>query len=92
MSSITRAGATLAIGTFIALIVFFVLSTPMTTMFNSFDNLDAGEATDEMNDFLPDIQNAFWLGMAIFIITAAVVFIFWIFHREPDWFYRDRRY
>lgn len=90
--SVITAGATLIIATFLILLVFFVLSTPVTTILDGFDDADAGEATDEMNDYLPDIRTAFWLGISIAIVTPALIFVFWVFHREPDWYYRKRRY
>jgi len=89
--SIITAGATLIIATFLIILLFFVLSTPITTILDGFDDADAGEATDEMNEFLPNIEGAFWLGFSIAIITPAIIFILWVFHREPDWYYRRRR-
>ena len=89
-NSIIKVGATLAIATFLIIVLFFVISGPMTSMFDSFDDVDAGEASDEMNEFLPDIRGAFWMGIAIAIITPSVIFVLWIFHREPDWYYRRR--
>jgi len=88
--SITIAGAVMAISTFIIIVLFFTISSPMEHMFNAFDDVDAGEATDEINEYLPNIETAFWMGMAIAIITPAVIFIFWVFKREPDWFYERR--
>ena len=90
MKSITMAGGILVLSTFMIIVLFFVIS-PMESMFASFDDADAAEATDEMNEFLPYIKTAFWMGMAIAIITPALIFIFWIFHREPDWYYERRR-
>ena len=91
--SVITAGATLIIATFLIILVFFILSTPVTTMMDSFDDADVGDdANTRMNEFLPDIETAFWLGMSIAIVTPSIIFVFWVFHREPDWYYRRRRY
>jgi len=82
------AGALMLIATFVILLLYFVVSTPLTSMFDSFDDADAGEATDEMNDYLPHIRTAINMAFAIAIITPSLIFIFWIFHREPDWYYK----
>jgi len=87
-SSVTMAGAVMLVATFAILVLYFIISTPMESMFNSFDDIDSGEATDEMDEYLPGIKNAFYMGFAIAIITPALIFIFWIYHREPDWYYR----
>ncbi|NIQ89374.1 MAG: hypothetical protein GWN93_10035 [Deltaproteobacteria bacterium] len=89
--SIITGGATLIIATFLIIIVFFVLSNPVTSILDGFDDIDAGDATDDMNTYLPDIRTAFWLGMSIAIVTPAVIFVFWIFHREPDHYYKRRK-
>jgi len=88
-SSVTIAGAIMLIATFAILVLYFVISTPMASMFDAFDDADAAEATNEMNLYLPFIKTAFYMGFAIAIITPALIFIFWIFHREPDWYYRS---
>lgn len=91
--SIITAGATLIISTFLILLVFFILSTPVTEILTGFDDADAGTTSNtKMNEYLPDIETAFWLGMSIAIVTPAVIFVFWVFHREPDWYYRRKRY
>lgn len=88
--SIIMAGGTLLLATFIILILYFVISTPLSSMFDSIDDVDAGEATDEMNTVLPIIRTALDLAFAIAIITPSVIFVLWVFMREPDWRYRKR--
>ena len=90
--SIIKTGAILIISTFIIIVFFFIISTPVTEILSGFDNADVSEAEDEMNEYLPNIETAFWLGMSIAIITPAVIFVLWVFHREPDWYYKRRRY
>lgn len=77
---------------FMIMVLYFVISTPLESMFGSFDDADSGDATDEMNTFLPNIRNAMNMAFAIAIVTPPVVFILWIFYREPEWTYRRRRH
>jgi len=83
------AGATLLAMTFAILVFYFVISTPLATLFTTLDDADMAEATDEMSIYIPYIRNAMTLAFSIAIITPAMIFIFWIFHREPDFY--DRR-
>ena len=73
-------------------LVYFVLSSPLEHIFDGFDDADSHAADDEMDIYLPSIRTALNIGFAIAIITPAMIFIFWIFHQEPDWYYRRRRY
>lgn len=92
MSSVVRAGGIMLIGTFAILVLYFVISTPITAMFDSFDDAETPYSDDEMNEYLPNIRTALNMAFAIAIITAAVIFIFWIFHREQEPYRRDKRF
>ena len=57
--SITIVGGILALTTFIIIVLFFLISTPMESMFSSFDDANAAEATDEMNEFFQLLKQRF---------------------------------
>jgi ABC-type polysaccharide/polyol phosphate export permease len=86
--SFIRAGLSMLLFIFLAVIIYFVISAPMTAMFDAFDDADAGEATDEMNSFLPNIRSALNMFFAVLIAIPITGFVIWVFRREPDWMFR----
>jgi len=69
---------------FLFLIVYFVLSAPLTSMFDGF-GAASGEHSDEMDTYLPYIRSALNVAFALIIVSPIVGFIVWVYHREPDW-------
>ena len=65
--SITRIGITAATFIFITLLAFYVLSSPVDTIIDAFDDADMGHANDEMDEFMPVFKNILTLFWAIFL-------------------------
>lgn len=85
-----QAGVTMLVGVAMFAIVFFVVSTPINSMMDSFDDANTGDATDEMNTYLPNIRTALSMAFALIIVSPIVGFIIWVYSREPDWSYYRR--
>jgi len=88
--SIIKAGVSMLLYLFLVLVIYFILSSPLDTLFDNFDDLDAAEATDEMNEYLPNIITSLDIFFALIIAAPITGFIVWVFSREPDWSYRRR--
>jgi len=89
--NIIMAGGKMLVGVFFILIVYFLLSTPIEAIFNSFDDANTGEATDDMDIYLPIIRQALTMAIAICLVTPILIFIFSAFERETQSVY-DRRF
>lgn len=87
---IIRLGAELLLGLFLVIILYFLISTPVETILDGFDDADTGDATVHMDYTLPWIRSAFYLAFAIAIASPIVIFIMRTFEREPRWDYRRR--
>ena len=74
---------------FIAITAYFMLSTPMTMIFDSFDDADTGAATEHIDTLMPTIRTVFNIFFALLASGGITWFIFWVFHREPDWGYQN---
>lgn len=83
-----KAGIMMLVFLFITIIAYFLLSAPVNLIFNAFDDIDTGEAVDEMNTIMPNIRTAFNIFFALLAAVPLTWFIFWSFSREPDWGYR----
>lgn len=79
-----RAGVLMLLYLFITIIVFFIISSPLDSIFNGFDDT-TGEHSDEMDIYLPNIRTALNIFFALVIAAPIIGFIMWVFHREPDW-------
>ena len=88
--SISKAGAIFLIYLFIVITAFFILSKPVDSLFDSFDNNDMGEANDELDMVMPNIRIAFTIAFALMFAAPITWFIVWVVHREPATY--SRRY
>jgi len=77
-------GAIMLVYLFLFTIVFFIISAPLTIIFDSLGDT-TGEHSDEMDEHLPNIRTALNIFFALVIATPIVGFIVWVYHREPDW-------
>ena len=77
-------GAILLVYLFMFTLVFFILSAPLSSIFDGLSDT-TGEHSDEMAEYLPNIRNALNIFFALVIATPIVGFIVWVYHREPDW-------
>lgn len=84
--SITYNGAIFLLFLFIAITVFFVLSTPVDNILEGLLGLDGLESSDELDTFIPLIQNAVKIAFSLGIATPVVWFIVKIFSREPAYY------
>ena len=89
--SITRAGMIYLVYTFMVVITYFLLSTPIALLFDSFIGGDYGTASGEMAYYVPFFETVLNIALAIFLAIPITWFVMWIFHREPA-YYRYRRY
>lgn len=78
----------MAVYMFIVIICYFAFSGFMGTFFDTFENIEGGEASDELANIIPDMRVVWTLFFALFAAVAPTWFIVWVFHREPDWEYR----
>ena len=72
--------------------IFYFLSGPVASIFDGFQNIPLGEATDEMALHSPNIE---WAINLVFALGAAIPitwFIFWVFSQDPFQGIRRRRY
>ena len=91
LRSITHAGAILLTFSFLAIVFYFTISTPLEAVFDGFDDINDPVSGDEMDLFLPNIRTALNIAFAIFLATPATGFIFWVFSKQPI-YERYRRY
>ena len=76
---ITKIGVIAATFLFITLLGFYVLSGPIDTIIDAFDDADMGHANDEMDEFMPVFKNILTLFWAIFLalpLTWIVIKVF----------------
>lgn len=91
LRSITIAGILLLVFLFSSIIFYMTVSGPISTVLDGFDDADVGDASDEMDSFLPGVRIALSMAFAIFVITPVAGFVMWVFSREP-FYERYRRY
>ena len=89
--SLTYAGVLFLVYLFIMVVVFMVLSPFVDSFFDTYNELEAGEATDEIAFFGPLYHTAIKIVLAGGIAIAPAWFIGWVFNREPAQ-YRRRYY
>ena len=82
---IIQMGAMMLIYIFMFSLIYFILAAPLDAIFDGFDDIDSGEAVDEMDTYLPNIKTALNIFFALVIAIPIVGFIMWVYHREPDW-------
>jgi len=82
--SLVQAGVTFLVFLTIALIAYFVISIPVNLIFDSFEATDFGNAETEKDTYLPIIRDCCTIFFAIFVSLPVTWFIFWVFHREPQ--------
>jgi len=87
--NIINAGVVMIVYLFIAITAYFLLSTPMTMIFDGFDDADAGDATTHLDTLMPTIRTVFSMFFALMAAVPITWFIFWSMHREPDWGYQQ---
>jgi Sec-independent protein secretion pathway component TatC len=88
--NIIRAGGYMLISVFLILVVYYVSSPFFTTFFDHIDDIDAAEATDEIDNFLPNIRTALNIAFAVAVVAPVIIFVMRTFEREPDWSYYRR--
>jgi len=65
--SITKIGVIFVTFLFVTLGGFYLLSSPVNSILNAFDNADFANAEDEMNEQMPVFRNVLTLFWAIFL-------------------------
>ena len=86
---IIRGGLVLLLDVFLIMIFYFVISAPLTILFDGFDDIEDEYSGDEMNIFLPDIRTALNIAFAVAAGSIVCLFLLRLFEREPDWrFYK----
>jgi len=87
--SIIRITTIFIVYTFVVLITYFLLSVPVTLIFDGFNDADGAGAENEMTYYIPHFENVFTIALALFISLPIAWYIMMIFSREPA-FYRRR--
>jgi len=92
--SLTKAGVVFLVFLFIAIVTYFLLSTPIDIIFDSFESADFAKAEAQKDTIMPLIRTACNIFFALFISIPATWFIFWVFHREASYneYYPSRRF
>jgi len=88
IDSLSHAGVLFLVYLFLAVAVFFVVSSPTDAILSALDDADLGAASDEMNLYVPYYKSAIQIVFALGLAFPMTWFIFWVFSREPDWGYR----
>jgi len=81
------AGIILVVYLFALMIGYYAVSTPFENLMDGIDDADGGLAADEIDTHVGNYKTFFNMAFALMAITPIVWFIFWVFHREPDWRY-----
>lgn len=92
MGEFIRAGTTLIVATFLIVILYFLISPFTENFFDTMLGADMSAANSERDLYIPHIKTCLNFGLAIAIVTPAMIFIFRIFERNPEWYYTRRRY
>ena len=85
--NIIKDGARLALGLFVTLLAWLVISNPITTIFTAFDTMDAGQATNQLNTLIPLYTQILYMFFTLLGGQVISWFFFRVFQREPDWRY-----
>jgi uncharacterized BrkB/YihY/UPF0761 family membrane protein len=83
--SLVTAGVRFLVFLMIALIIYFVVSIPVNMIFDSFQSTNFGAAETQKNTYMPIIRQCMTAFFAIFVSLPMTWFIFWCFHREPQY-------
>ncbi len=91
MDSIIFRGIALVAWTFLIIILYLFLSTPFVMTVNDLNNSTTGMSTNTQNVMRFHqgyVKNIFNLAFALAIFIPIIIFMVWVFRREPDWRYR----
>ena len=83
--NILRAGVILMVYLFIIIVLYIFLSSPVDDIITNFENINltASDSHIESNSAIG--RTVFDMIFAILGLVPVVWFVFWCFHREPDW-------
>jgi len=87
--NIITAGVAMATYLFCVIVAYFLLSTPVDLIFSGFDDADTGAAAEYLDVHIASMRTIFQMFFAMMAAVAPAWFIFWIFHREPQWGYNQ---
>ena len=88
MAEFIRAGLILIVATFLIVIVYFLVSPFTESFFDTMLDTDMNDANSERDLYIPHIKTCLNMGFAIAIVTPAIIFIYRVFERNPEWYYR----
>lgn len=91
MDSIVKIVYIFILYTFIVIATYFLLSTPVESLFSAFESSDFAAANTYRDSLMPTIRTAFTMAMAIMISIPVTWFVMKIFSREPA-YYTYRRW
>lgn len=84
-----QASILLIVYTFIIVTLYMVLSDPFDKIVTPLEDLNMSASDAHMDRVGGYVRTAFDISFALLIIVPASWFVFWVFHREPDWRYRQ---
>lgn len=85
IDNIVHAGLVFIVYLFVAILVYYLLSSPVDTLLNMFLNSSVGTSAEiAMSTNIPLIKTALNIAFALGIAFPIVWFIMWVFSKEPD--------
>lgn len=82
--TITHAGITFLVYMALMMMLYFLLSPAVDSIFAAFTGTSFGDATNELNYYVPIYKEAVKIAFALGLAAPAAWFIFWVFSRESS--------
>jgi len=70
---------------FVVLASYMFISQPFEDMMTGMDNINASNSDTEVESATSTGRTVFNMVFALLGIVPIAWFVFWVFHREPDW-------
>jgi len=87
--NIIKAGVIMMVYFFTLFVAYMVISTPFENMVSGFENTNTTLADAQVDAQAGYGRTAFKIAFGLAALIPFMWFLFWIFHREPDWRYRQ---
>jgi len=90
IENIVHAGVVFAVFLFIAILVYFTLSSPIDAIMDGLESDPPEDSQPYVTEHYPNLDWAIKAAFALGIATPATWFIMWIFAKEPFVGYKRR--
>ena len=81
--SIALAGIVFVVYVFVMLVLALFLADPIDNILSSIGAADVPDANEHLDNYIPMYRSAVRLALLLGMATPFVVFIMWVFNREP---------